>query len=296
LQDDGSWLQVAGPQFSPTFSDLPHDTYRAKVERPSIAENECGEDRFGNIIKGRKCVFNTSGQFLGFVGTFDNTPFGNQFPIFTTNTVIVGETVDPDVSYTFIDLPETGSESAYDFGEIALMDASNSENYNLWWLSIFEDGPTFDRYKSNGWTDGTISTFNLSEFWGATAGWDFEEFHSYAVQFAVQNRQCRLGGWANLNRTFFICPAGTGCKFGIEEKEISVSPNPAINVIELHNFVPSSDKGYIISIADMSGRIIMNTPLTSDIVDISNLANGMFIVSILNEKERVFTSKLIVEK
>jgi len=302
LQDNGSWLEVEGPQFGTTFNNVDKGTYRVKCQRPNIAENACGKDQFGNPIKARICLFNLSGQFIGYWGTWDNTPFGNQYPITYSNTVVVGATTEDDISYTFIDIPETGAEGAYDFGETVKMDVSDCKNYDLWWLAIFEDGPTFNRYKSNGWSTGTIpgGEIDLSTFW---ASWEFETFHQYEVQFVTENRQCRNGienpnpnGWNDLNRTFFICPAGTGCKFGIDEREIVISPNPANSIIQLQNFQPDLDRNYVMTITDMTGRLVKNIPLMTDRVDISGLQAGMFVVNIFREGERVFNAKLIVNQ
>lgn len=182
------------------------------------------------------------------------------------------------------------------------MDVSDCKNYDLWWVAIFEDGPTFSRYKSNGWTNGNIPNgeFDLTQLWNQN-NWDFETFHQYTVQFVTENSKCRNGienpnenGWNNLDRTFFICPAGSGCRFGIADREIIISPNPANNMIQLQNFEPGLDRNYIMTIADMTGRQVKNIPLTADRVDISDLQSGMFVVNILREGEPVFNSKLVV--
>ena len=303
IQDDGSWLEVEGPQFSITFSDVDKGTYRVKCQVPTIAENACGKDPFGNVIKARMCLFNLLGQFIGYWGTWDNSPYGTTPPTYS-NTVVVGATTAEDISYTFVDIPETGSEQAYDFGETAIMYVSDSRDYDLWWLAIFEDGPTFNRFKSNGWTSGSKvpnDEFNLTEFWANGTEWQFETFHSYMVQFVIENRKCRNGieqipptTWNNLDRTFFICPAGSGCRFGVNEKEIVISPNPANGVIRLQNFEPDLDGDYLLTITDMAGRLVKTIPLTTDRVDISDLQRGMFVVSILKEDNQVFNAKLVV--
>lgn len=179
------------------------------------------------------------------------------------------------------------------------IDATASKNYDLWWLAIFESGPTYNRYKSNGWTNGTVGQFPLSPFWEELPGWKFEPYHSYTVQFVVENRVCRNGievpgTWNVNNQTFFICPAGTGCRFGVEGREITLSPNPAGSFIRLQNFEPDLDRDYEMVIVDLTGKIVKSLPLTMDYVDISDLQNGMFVVNILREEHKMFTSKLIV--
>ncbi|RMG88598.1 MAG: T9SS C-terminal target domain-containing protein [Bacteroidetes bacterium] len=224
-----------------------------------------------------------------------------------TNEVLVGPTNESDIGYTFIDpTPNDPFEEGYDYGELVKMNTSASQNYDLWWLAIFETGPTNHRYRTMGWTYGTVPNdeIDLTDFWnGPNNTWEFETFHQYTVQFVVENSKCRNGiefpnpnGWNNLNRSFFICPAGAGCRFGTGGREITISPNPAGSVIHLENFEPDLDRDYRLTIADMSSKIVRSIPLTTDRVDISDLESGMFIVSIFREGEQVFSSKLVVNR
>lgn len=302
LQDNGSWVMIGDAQFSLIFDNVEQGTYRVKIYPPNIAENRCSTNDYGQPIRSRTCVFNQSGQWVGYMGTYDNSPFDMEYPPVYTNTVYVGPTSQEDISYTFIDEPETGAEIAYDFGETVKIDVSDCKNYNLWWLAIFENGPTFNRYKSNGWTNGTIpgGEIDLTQFWLNN---NFETFHQYTVQLVIENSNCRNGiesvtanGWNDLNRSFFICPAETGCKLGIDNREIVISPNPASTMIQLQHFKPDLDRDYVMSITDLAGKDVKNIPLTADRVDISDLKAGMFLVSIFREGERVFNSKLIVSQ
>jgi hypothetical protein len=295
-QEDGSWLEISGPQISTVFDGLEEKgTYRVRLQLPAVEEYACGTDELGNPIRARRCMFDVNGTYRGVWGRWGTDQY--------TNNVIVGHTTSEDISYTFIDIPETGAEIAYDAGETVIMDVSDCKNYDLWWLAIFEsNAQTSKRYKSNGWSTGTIpgGEIDLSDFWEE---WDFETLHQYEVQFVTENRQCRNGieypnpnGWNNLNRTFFICPEGTGCKFGIDEREIVISPNPANSIIQLQNFQPDLDRNYVMTITDMTGRLVKSIPLMTDRVDISGLQAGMFVVNIFREGERVFNSKLIVNQ
>lgn len=243
-------------------------------------------------------IFNNKQQYLGQYGTYTNGIFA------ISNTVVVGATTPSDISYTFVDIPETGAEAAYDFGEVARMNTSASKNYNLWWLAIFEDGPTYQRYRSNGWTNGTVpnNLFDLSLFWGQ-AGWQFETFHSYTVQFVIENAQCRNGieqnppaTWNVLERTFFICPAGTGCRIGEDAQKIVLSPNPASSVVRLLHFEMDAGREYRLTIADLAGRTTRSTSLTSNEVDISGLSKGMYAVTIERDGKRIFTDKLVINQ
>lgn len=265
-------------QYLPNFSGLSKGTYRVMFEIPmQLTVPQCKN--------GFVEVFNTLGQKVGRVGTFIGAPtlFSNPIPI--------GAPTASDISYTFIDIPETGSEQAYDYGETVIMNASACTNYDQWNLAVFESGPTYNRFRSNGWTVGTLNQFNISNLW-SQYGWQFEPFHSYRVQFATQNSSCPT--WNNLDRTFFICPAGSGCKFGIDDKEILLSPNPASTFIKLEHFNPDIDLNYHLTITDLSGKTVRQILLQSNLIDISDLPNGMFVVGILKDDKQVFNSKLVV--
>lgn len=216
-----------------------------------------------------------------------------------TNTVIVGNTVAADNDYHFTEGSPSGAVTTMDSDEDVGMDASASTNYDQWFLAICEQ--SFNnclRYKSNGWTDGTVTSFDLKGFW-ETGGWEFEDFMSYEVQFVVENSKCRNGVEApppwNVNyQSFFICEAGTGCRTGTEGKEISIGPNPANNFVRLGNFDPAVDKDFVMSFTDFSGRAVKSVPMVSEQADISDLPGGMYAVSVLHDGNRLFTTKLIV--
>ena len=208
-------------------------------------------------------ILSESGQFLGYLGTYNNAPFGGNGP-FYSNEVLVGATTLSDIAYTFIDLPEIGSEAACDFGEVAKMHTASSKNYNLWYLAIFEKGATYNRYRSNGWTNGAVpnNEFNLTTFWDGGVNWKFETFHTYDVQFVIENAQCRNGieqnppaTWNVLTRTFFICPAGSGCRIGEDAQKIVLSPNPASSVVRLLHFEMDAGREYRLTITDLAGCI-----------------------------------------
>ena len=303
-----NWLAVAGPDNADAgkvFASLSQGRYRVKMLLPYYNENTCRVDGSGNITQTRVQILSESGQFLGYLGTYNNAPFGGNGP-FYSNEVLVGATTSGDISYTFVDIPETGSEAAYDFGEAAKMNTASSKNYNLWYLTIFEDGPTYHRARSNGWTNGTVpgNEFNLSAFWkGGPDDWKFETFHSYKVQFVVENLQCRNGieqnppaTWNVLERTFFICPAGSGCRAGEDEQAIMLVPNPASAVVRLQNFEPDLGREYRLTIADVTGRIVKTFALHSNEVDISGLPSGMFGVTIERDGKRIFANKLVVNQ
>jgi len=213
--------------------------------------------------------------------------------------------VPSEIYYTFIDAPETGSEAAYDFGEVAKMNTSASVNYNLWFLAISEKGATYNRYRSNGWTNGAVpnNEFNLTTFWDGGVNWKFETFHTYDVQFVIENAQCRNGieqnppaTWNVLTRTFFICPAGSGCRIGEDAQKIVLSPNPASSVVRLLHFEMDAGREYRLTITDLAGRTVRSIILTSNEVDISGIGYGMYALTIERDGKRMFTDKLVVHQ
>jgi hypothetical protein len=123
------------------------------------------------------------------------------------------------------------------------------------------------------------------------------------VQFVIENLQCRNGieqnppaTWNVLNRTFFICPAGTGCRIGEEAQKIVLSPNPASSVVRLLHFEMDAGREYRLTIADLSGRAIRSMMLTSNEVDISGFEKGMYAVTIERDGKRIFTDKLVINQ
>lgn len=305
-QTDLGWETAVGPQYGTTFSDVAKGAYRVKCQVPNIAENACGNDRLGNPT--RICLFNMLGQFIGYWGAWDNSPFGSAPPTFS-NTVIVGATTASDISFTFIDpTPNDTYETGFDFGEEAKMNTAACKDYDLWWLAIFEDGPTYHRYRSNDWTHGrmTDDEFNLTSFWSnGSPGWQFETFHNYTVQFVTENSRCRNGIeynptgngiWNVLYRTFTICLAGTGCRTGGDGQDVIISPNPASTFIRLQNFEPDLDRDYRMTFCDLTGRVVKSVALAGNEVDISGLPAGMFILNIQREGRQVFTSKFVVNR
>lgn len=290
---NNTWNNVVGPQINSSFNNISHGTYRVNVSCPVRFTNQQCPDGID--------VYNYLGQYVGHAGTYTNGIFA------TSNTVIVGATTLSDISYTFVDpTPNDPFEPGYDLGEVVKINTSASQNYNLWWLAIFEDGLTYKRYRSNGWTSGTVPSnlFDLSDFWGqGGSNWQFETFHSYTVQFVIENLQCRNGieqnppaTWNVLNRTFFICPAGTGCRIGEEAQKIVLSPNPASSVVRLLHFEMDAGREYRLTIADLSGRAIRSMMLTSNEVDISGFEKGMYAVTIERDGKRIFTDKLVVNQ
>ncbi len=282
-QKNGSnWTTIFGPQFNLIFDNLEKGTYRVRMNVPVVAYNICegGEP----II-----LYNTSGQFIGWWGTWSEDYF--------TNEVLVGPTDAADNNYHFTEGNPSLGENSMDLDEDVGMDASASTNYDQWFLAICEQ--SFNnclRYRSNGWTNGTVGQFDLKGFW-QQGGWQFQEWMTYEVQFVVENSKCRNGvevppPWNENRQTFVICEAGTGCRSRAGDKVITIGPNPASTFVRLGNFDPAVHRGLVMSFTDLSGRAVKSVPLVSEQVDISGLPDGMYAVNVLRDGHRLFTAKL----
>ncbi len=283
--DDNNWASVAGPQFSPVFNDLDKGIYRVRMHIPEVLYNSC---EGGEAI----LLYNTLGQFVGYWGTWSDP--------FFTNEVLVGEATPDDIGFAFVDAGENPGNALFDMDEEVVIDVSASKNYNLWYLSVTETKSPY-RWKTMGWNHGAVpnnGVLNLTDVWDPSAFYPIP--NSYQIAFVVENNECKTANSWNVldpKPEFFICPEGvTGCRLGIDEREIAISPNPATSAIKLQHFIPDPGWDYRLTITDIAGKVVKDMSLKTNELDISNLQNGMFVVRILKEKEQVFTSKLIVNK
>ena len=287
---------LAGPQFQPIFSNLTHGTYRVKCQAPTIATNICQELGSPNLPGARICLFNLSGQFIGYWGTWDNSPFITNPPTYT-NTVVVGATLPSDIDWSFID---ANGNDLFSPEEPIRMNTTNTINYENWWVAIFENGGQ-NRYWSNGWTQGLIpgnqinlTSLTVGAFQVPGVGPFAQIPVSYTVQFAISS-SCNTQ-WINLDKNFAICPARLGCRIA-ENEDIRLYPNPANNSFQLYNFDTDPSKQQRIVLMDMNGRTVKSfEQITQSLFDISDLTNGLYVVSIWENGSRLLTTKLSVVK
>jgi len=277
------------------FSVSTPGKYRVKILTPTIQENFCCKDALGNIKKAKTKIFNINGQFIGYRGTFDNSPFGGNYTYYT-NEVFVGAAQPSDIQWSYIDGDglDAGT-NLFDFNEIVRINTAGTQNYTHWWLAIFELNGAM-RYKSTGWNFGAMpSVINLTSFWNdnGSTNWKFENLTSYRVQLAISN-QCNTQ-WTEMSPQppdFFICPQGSGCRLGDEIVPITLAPNPASYQFSLQN-LPASDVQ--VHVYDMSGRLVKNYQNSNGgIFDISELNNGIYFVRALQNSESLYNGKLSV--
>lgn len=287
---------IQGPRaVNQPFSNLTNGTYRVKLQVPRrFFRASC-------LPNGHIPAYFFGGQQAGWVGHYSEVTDGDSPGTFFSNEVIVGMTTPSDINFTFIDVPETGSESAYDYGEEVKINTSQCKNYNRWMIAIIEDGGA-NRYMSTGWLNGKINgdglMFDLKRLWKEwDPNWEFEAFRSYHVQVVLENNECPNPSWNQLIRTFFVCPTGTGCRLGApEEQPIHLGPNPAHSSVFLHNFDAGSHPGSLIIISDMTGRTQQTGVLTDNEIDVSALPVGIYALQLIHKGQRLFTSKLIIAR
>jgi hypothetical protein len=269
------------------FNVSTHGTYRIENQRPVVLKN-------ATCPNGRD-VLNVLGQLVGKRGEFETSqaipllgipsmPLQSTF----SNEVVVGATVPSDITWNFVD---ANGNNLFNPGDQIRMNTTGTRNYEAWWLAVFENGGQ-NRYWSNGWQTGQIpSELNLNA--RCAFGQDFKQIPvSYTVQFAI-SANCNTS-WTNLDRNFSICPAGFGCRVA-EEDMISLYPNPANNTFQLLNIDPA--KGQRVLLTDIAGRTVKSfDPIAQSEFDISDLSNGLYIVSVWEGEHRAFTTKLSVVK
>ncbi|MBL0237446.1 MAG: T9SS type A sorting domain-containing protein [Saprospiraceae bacterium] len=288
-QLNGSFINIQGPVEGDgaVFSTVAHGTYRVYTQIPEY-------ENFPNCENGRKEILCQANLVhMGWNGHYGN-------PGVYSNEVQVGIVVPSDIAYNFVD--GSGGDNipnGFDYGELVRMDASASKNYNAWWLAIFELGGQ-QRYKANGWTPGQVGTINLTEFWKKnTPQWEFESLNSYLVQFAIVNEQCQIQGqWTNLDKAFFICPTGSGCKFEKPENSISIYPNPVNSQFRFTgiDFTPVNKFEY--ELRSLEGKLIQKQIIVdpSTNYSIDGVQSGIYLISLFKDDQRVFNTKLSLIK
>ncbi len=284
----GAWTLNAKPyQSCNEFTGLAHGTYRMRVQRPVDIGGAGGCE--GGHVK----AYNTAGQFIGWRGAYTNAP------IYTSNSVVVGASIDGDISCTYIDI-QTPTNYLFNSNQAVILNTAGTINYDRWWLAIFEKGGQ-NRYWSQGWTFGPIplDQLNLTTLVGGAFGGGpngFEPFTTatYQVQFAIATGFNEA--WVECPSVFNVCPPGLSCR-SIDDEPIAISPNPASSSFHISNLDLNSENTYSLRVTDLSGRTVKSyAQISQEDVDIAELSNGLYIVNILEGDNRIYTSKLSVIK
>jgi hypothetical protein len=282
-QSNGGWANVYGlngGQSSPNFYNLTHGTYRVKIDLPQYAMGPaaCG-------FQAIKCI-NILNVEVGRGGVFGlgSSSF--------TNEVIVGQTVTADNVYTFSDLNGTNNNAlGFDANENVFINCSQMKNYNTYFMAIFENGG-LNRYKSTNWVNGLLpNSFNLSQWWAENPGWTFIPLQSYTIQMVNINSSCG-GNWNVVDKTFFICPNGSGCKQSDFVKNgITISNLP--NGFILNNMDLSKQNN--IKVFSLDGRLVKEyNTVSKNQFSTTDYTNGLYVVTLTTDNKKSFTGKIQV--
>jgi hypothetical protein len=101
----------------------------------------------------------------------------------------------------------------------------------------------------------------------------------------------KAGGFTD----FFVAQYGQDCSLGVNENannfSIKLYPQPASDVVHLQSQNPLSRY----EIYDIQGKILKQTQLNNNRIDISELSTGLYFIKVEGENEQAETLKLIVE-
>ncbi len=279
-----SWSVVRQWQTSTVFNTLGHGTYRVAARAPEVLQNS-------SCSTGRIKVFNLLGQVIGYMGTMGNTTYSNQ--------VVVGATEQSDIAWSFVD---PNGNNLFDPSQPILMNTTGTKNYDHWWVAIFENGGQ-NRYWSNGWTNGPIPNNEIDLTALASSLLPFGQIPvSYTVQFAI-SAGCNTA-WTNLDKDFVVCPSGFGCRSAspdMEKEPIFMTMDASGNSFELHHLDTKSNTDRLrVMVVGMDGKTVKSyedfSQVRSSLFDISELASGIYIITVFDGTDRLFADKLSVER
>ena len=286
-----TWSVYAGPTGCPTSTNnLPHGTWRWRGENP-IEQNGSG------CATGHILVYNNLGQTIGYLGTY------NGAPSYTSNVTVTGPTLASEVKAKYKETIGNLTNALFNYNEIPKIDTKGTINYDRYWVAIYELG---GQNRSTGsWYDGFIpgDEINLLNIWKAAFGPNatFEPVNTtsitYQVQFAAMG-PCNSAGWVEANLSNFgVCTSAIICRGAFEEQEVEVNPNPASSTFHLDNFQPEVTQDYRLTVTDLSGRTVKEyTDLTTTDFDVSDMSDGLYMVTLWKKDAVVKTFKLSVVK
>lgn len=76
--------------------------------------------------------------------------------------------------------------------------------------------------------------------------------------------------------------------------EVSIYPNPATSWIRVDNLDASKDGLYLMTLHDLSGKLLKSVPLTEQDIPVHDLPIGMLIARITLDGQLVHTTKVII--
>lgn len=285
---------VRGPQSSPTFTDLPFGRYfiRALYPVPAV----CSEQ---NELTSRIRLYRWNeeqGQmvFFGFQGAM---------AFFVTPSVTIGNTLPAHNKFHFRNEEYVKKDEFCPEEEIFLSHFSTL--HDRYWIAIFEQGG-LNRWESTYWRNGYEEfDMSLTDFWRSNhPNWVFEPGLDYEVQYVIEAANCLNNPWNDAYRTFHICEGFQGG--GSEEKRLSNTakpvsprfkcvPNPASQSFFIMGLKLETDSDATLAISDMAGKTIREEVLSGHEIDVSDLPNGLYIVSLFQDGVRKASEKLMIQ-
>lgn len=293
--ENGSTTRVATQQ-TPFFDNLPQGTYIASFSLPA---------RRVTAFCSEIAVINAQGSR---VGIMTDIPAATQFAPQT-----VGAPVQSDNQYTFLN----GNQSQFlptlfDPAENIKIDATSCKNFDEYQINIQEfwfgdlNLPNRWRGLANGGyggffkkSDRPLGVEDLRRLWNRDGmdTWTFIPGNSYRVQLTIRSSTCP--SWIDNLQTFFVCQPTWGCRDGVAQTktEPSISPNPVSRAFKVEGltFNPVKSVTDELVISDLMGRVVKNfSNITGNEFDVSELTTGVYFVSVLRDKHKMLTKKLMV--
>jgi Secretion system C-terminal sorting domain len=219
----------------------------------------------------------------------------------------------PTANFTFVD---PNGNDKFDINQNVSINISGAQNYESWFLAIFEKdlltgaetnywstGPLTGTGTATGWRARlTTNVIDLNSLVGShfsSTGNKFKnntsDHKKYVVQFAVASP---CVPWTVVEKEFQVC---AGCRIteGAEatNTQFSLYPNPTNNTFRLQNFEASPESQYLLTLTDITGKTVKTLQqVNQEDVDVSDLVDGLYFVTLYKDGERVHTSKLSVLK
>ncbi len=292
-REDGTFLRVFWPvKDLNTINNhfISNGTFKIKIKEP-VKDSEYTHPPLSNldcnnVVNGRvykKGSFNNT-VGIGWVGYYQT---------YWTNEFVIGATVPEDIN---IDLIDDNGNDEFEYETPVMLDLTECRNYNRYSISIQQLNS--NNWNGTGlWMNGTIDEIDLRDIWRLNhPNWNLWAGHTYRVQVAMSNADC-WGPWSAKTMEFSICPQGAGCRIVEETADLSVMPNPASEYFTISNFYPQEGKDYQVLLHDYTGKLLKEfKDIKPNGYDISDLPNGIYVISIWEAGALSFTSKLSVLK
>ncbi len=220
-----------------------------------------------------------------------NFPYFDTSFNFPTATYLAAVREDPSKKVWIREPNDTTDQLYYDFslnvGDTFCFNYFNVGCYPVVLVdSIFINGGYrrqihFTPFNTETWIEGIGSTTGWFQ-WQYTGSWSYQ-------LLCYKENQIQLYG---LN--YCHCDTYTGTEEILQNPMIKIGPNPATNTVYIYSEDPNSTI-QTVRISSILGLEIMSINNYSRLkaIDISNMSNGIYMVTLTDKEHNVFTRKLI---